>query len=63
MTPQRLVLKVEQMMEADRRFWRPSEIAQSLKISWMEAALAMWACVGRGTVIKRKDGRFFYVDR
>lgn len=63
MTPQGLVRKVERLLEADRGFWWPSEIAQSLKISWMEAALAMWACVGRGTAIKRKDGRFFYVDR
>ena len=63
MTPQRLILKVERLMEADRRFWWPSEIAQRLKISWMEAALAMWASVGRETVIKRKDGRFFWINR
>jgi len=50
-------------MEADRGFWWPSEIAKRLSITWMEAALALEICVGRGIGIKRSDGRFFYAGR
>jgi hypothetical protein len=62
--PKAILRKVQKLLRDGRlRHILPAEVASTLGISHLDAALALRVLVEMGNVIKRPDGRYHFKDR